>query len=413
MNSLKIMLAKTELSANITSKNNHIAIVGFGVSGLLTFLNIVKNYQKSSENLTIHIFEKSQFFPKGIAYSTKNINHLLNVPAYLMGVVDEDREDFFKWLISKGYNYKKNDFVPRQIFGIYLEDLLKLALKIADEKNISYQFLNKEISEIAIKDKHYLIDEDTYNYCIIAVGVRLKNKSKNFWHVDIKKYLHEKEIHISGCGLTAFDAAISLRDLNYEGVIFMHSRSGKMPQVHKIIDSSKKINPPLSIEDTALPLSLIFRKFVKNCKNSTDWRPCFDAIRPLTQDFWSKLNTEKKKRFTRHCIRLWNIHRHRCPESEFAAITKMIDLGKLVLVKKRSDAENVIDCTGFDYGFRSKLINNLIENGIVKFDDLELGIVSQYDNFYVIGGLNFGSIFEITAAPDIALQALKISRHVI
>jgi len=329
-----------------------------------------------------------------------------------MGVVDEDREDFFKWLISKGYSYKKNDFVPRQIFGIYLEDLLESALKIADEKNISYEFLSKEISEIGIKNKHYLIDGNAYNHCILATGVRLKNCNKNFWHVDIKKHLHEKEIHISGCGLTAFDAAISLHNLNYEGVIFMHSRSGKMPQVHQIVDSGEKVNPPLSIEDSALPLSLIFKKFVKNCKNLANWRLCFDAMRPLTQDFWSKLSAEKKKRFMRHCIRLWNIHRHRCPESQFAAITKMIDSGKLVLVKKRSNAENVIDCTGFDYGFKSKLISGLIANGIAKFDDLESGIVSQYDNFYVMGGLNFGSIFEITAAPDIAPQARKISRHI-
>lgn len=400
--------------ASTNSQDRHVAIIGFGLSGLLAFLNLVTNYKKSPAKLVIRVFEKSRFFTKGIAYSTKNINHLLNVPAYLMGVKDEDREHFFKWLKTNGYPYEKHDFVPRQIFGIYLEDILQSALKIADEKGISYEFLNHEISDIKMLNEHYAIEEYAYNHCILATGVRLKNWSNNFWHIDLNPYLNQKEIHIAGCGLTAFDAVISLRDLNYQGTIFMHSRTQKLPQIHKKPnDSEKKIELPLTLNDAKLPLSLIFKKFVTFCKNSPNWRLCFDAIRPMTQDFWQHLSVEKKKRFMRHCFRLWNIHRHRCPESQYEIINEMLKSGKLVFAKGRLNGKNIIDCTGFDYGFKSDLIKNLIKNKIVKSDELSSGISAKNFNFHIMGGLNFGHTFEITAVPDITTQACKISKKIL
>ena len=390
-----------------------VVIIGFGLSGLLAFLNLVKNYKKSSGSLSVKIFEKSRSLCKGIAYSTNNIHHLLNVPAYRMGVIDEDREHFFKWLVSKGYDYKKNDFVPRRIFGIYLEDILESSLKIADQKGVSYEFINKKVSEIGVKNNSYIVDQNVYDHCILATGVRLKNWQKNFWNIELEKYLEEKEIHISGCGLTAFDAIISLVDLGYQGKIYMHSRSGKMPQMHKIPDQNDIFEIPLNLKDANLPLSLIFHKFVKTCRNSTNWRLCFDAFRPMTQKFWMALDSEKKSRFMRHCFRLWNIHRHRCPESQFKIIEKLLDSGRLIFEKKRSSVRNTIDCTGFDYGFESRLINGLIADGVVKFDDLKLGIISQNENFYTMGGLNFGSTFEITAVPDITPQAQQIAQKIL
>ena len=303
--------------------------------------------------------------------------------------------------------------MPRQIFGIYLADLLESTLQIADKKGISYEFINKKITNIDVKNKHYLIEGNAYNHCVLSSGVRLKNWQENFWRINLQDYLSQKEIHIRGCGLTAFDAMIALRDLNYEGTIFMHSRTGIMPQVHKInSDPSIKFTSPLTIEDAKLPLSLIFKKFTGECKNSKNWQATFDAFRPLTQDFWKALNKEKRQRFLRHCFRVWNVHRHRCPPSQFEIISKLIDSKKVIFTKERSKVKNIIDCTGFDYGFKSKMIDSLIKNNIAICDDLNSGIISQNSNFYIMGGLNFGSTFEITAVPDIAPQAREIANKI-
>ena len=409
----KIMSIRTQVADLTNNKDKHIAIVGFGASGLLTFFNLVKNYQPSSNKLIIKVFEKNHNLPKGIAYSTKNFNHLLNVPVCKMGICEEDREHFLKWLNKKGYKYQKNDFVPRQIFGIYLEDILSESLKIADKKQISYEFITKEVSEIIMKNKNYIIDGNVYNYCVLATGVQLRNSSNNFWNIDVESYLNDKEIHILGCGLTAFDLIISLKDLNYSGQIFLHSRTNKKPQKHKISEIINKIESPLNLEDSLLPLSQIFRKFTKSCKKSDNWRDVFDSIRPITQKFWQNLSQEKKKRFMRHCFRMWNIHRHRCPELQYKIIEELMNYGRLLFLQKPIESNRFIDCSGFDYCPESELISSLIKNQIIEKDELELGIVSRCNNFYLIAGLNFGSMFEITAIPDITLQAKETAQKIL
>lgn len=407
------ILYRTKLINLAVTNEKHVAIVGFGLSGLLTFDNLVKNHQADSGKLVVRIFEKSPVIVKGTAYSTKSPNHLLNVPANRMGVVNEDPEHFFKWLCSKGYNYQKTDFVPRQIFGIYLEDLFQTALKIAEEKGISCEFRSKEISEISDRENYFWIDGDLHHYCILAVGPQLKDSKKSFWKNDLEKYLGDEEIHILGCGLTAIDAVISLRDLKYSGKIFLHSRRGMLSQPHKIFDSQEKVESPLSPEDSDLPLSQIFRKFVNACKKAPDWRLAFDAFRLRTQKFWMVLDAEKKKRFMRHCFRLWNVHRHRCPESQFKVVEDMMKSGQLKIQKGRVSGEKMIDCTGFDYGFESDLISNLVKNNLAKFDDLHAGLLPRRENIFFTAGLNFGSMFEITAGPDIAPHCKKIADKII
>jgi uncharacterized NAD(P)/FAD-binding protein YdhS len=115
----------------------------------------------------------------------------------------------------------------------------------------------------------------------------------------------------------------------------------------------------------------------------------------------------------RHCFRLWNVHRHRCPESQFKVIEGMMKSGQLSIQKGRVSKEKMIDCTGFDYGFESDLISNLLKNNLVKFDDLRAGLLPQRENIFFTAGLNFGSLFEITAAPDIAPHAKKIANKII
>lgn len=422
---LKRLLARIVLRGKFIeiaiTKNKQVAIVGFGLSGLLSFFNLVKNFSATDKKLKVVIFEKSHLSPKGIAYGTKNPNHLLNVPAIRMGVVSESRDDFFKWLCLKGYKYQETDFVPRQIFGIYLEEILAQALKIAEEKNIQIEFRRKEISEIYCGKKcgekngrdYFVIDSDVFSDCVLAVGTEFKDQKKTFWQSDLEKYLEQKEIHILGCGLTAIDAAISLRDAKYSGKIFLHSRRGKLSQPHKISDFSKKTESPLSLEDSDLPLSKIFHKFVAACKKEENWRVAFDAFRPLTQRFWVSLDEEKKRRFLRHGFRWWNIHRHRCPEVQFAAINQMIQSGQLLISKDKPDLSRVIDCTGFGYQAESDLVKNLVKNRIAIFDKTGAGIISQNENFYVTAGLNFGSLLEITAAPEIAPQARLIANKIL
>lgn len=55
-----------------------VTIIGSGVSGTLLVINLIKNYKDGL--LSINLIEKdNEKFNKGVAYSTNELSHLLNV----------------------------------------------------------------------------------------------------------------------------------------------------------------------------------------------------------------------------------------------------------------------------------------------------------------------------------------------
>jgi uncharacterized NAD(P)/FAD-binding protein YdhS len=404
----------TSLIKRLCCPRKNIAIIGCGASGVAVFHHLIRNYQKENQKISITIFDKNNFRNKGIAYSTTNINHLLNVPAYRMGIVDDDRYDFVKWLKANDYDYYDHDFVPRSIYGLYLESIMELSKIIASQKGIKYQFINEEITEIKSKKKYFLIGKKSFNTCVLATGIELKNNPKNFWFDQIENYLNYNEVHILGSGLTSLDAITTLQDAGYKGTIFVHSRKGLMPIPHNATGSNhQKANSPLKSEDANLPLSQIFKKFKETCKNSPNWQDVFNSIRPITQELWKNFNVKKKEQFTRHCLRFWNVHRHRCPPIQYQKIEKLIHDKKLFFTTTKPPTKKIINCTGFDFSFSNILIKNLIKFGIVKYDDLNAGIISVKPNFYIVGAANFGSIFETTAIPEITTQSHQVAQEIL
>lgn len=401
LHNLMILRSEIAMLRNCNSKNK-IAIIGFGASGISTFCDLIKN--SKNQELIIDIFDKNFFCAKGIAYSTKNFSHILNVEAGKMSIETDNADSFINWLKNNNYNYQTTDFAPRVLYGLYLEDIVAKTCKLADEKGIKYNFITTEINDVQKQDGFFIIDNKPYKHLILATGVEIKNFEKNFWNDDLNKYLNDAEIHIAGTGLTAFDAIVSLVDKNYSGKIFAYSRSGLVTKKRTAYD--KKVTPPLTAQDADLELSQIFRKFVKACKSSEEWQAVIDSMRPITQeDFWIKFSAEKKRRFVRHCLKHWSIYRHRCPERQYVKLEKLMAEGKLVFVKGKITSKKFIDCTGFDFRFPSVLIKNMVENRLLNRDELDMGVVSNSPSLHIIGGLNFGTLLETTAVPDITKQA--------
>ena len=65
---------------------------------------------------------------RGPAYSTTDDRHLLNVPASGMSAFPRDPEHFFRWVRNHHDDQTQpQDFVPRRVYGDYLESLLQTA----------------------------------------------------------------------------------------------------------------------------------------------------------------------------------------------------------------------------------------------------------------------------------------------
>jgi hypothetical protein len=104
-----------------TARPPAIAVIGAGFSGTLLALHLL---QRCPPSVRIHLIERSPQFGRGLAYSTGNPNHVLNVPAGRMSAFHNRPDDFFQWLQQ---NHEPNSvpvtpssFVSRSVFGDYI-----------------------------------------------------------------------------------------------------------------------------------------------------------------------------------------------------------------------------------------------------------------------------------------------------
>src|SRR5262249_40542860 len=73
---------------------------------------------------------------RGLAYSTAWDQHLLNVPAARMSALGSDPVHFLEWGRNNGFPKTAPDsFVPRKVFGSYIQDVLQSAIKAATARH--------------------------------------------------------------------------------------------------------------------------------------------------------------------------------------------------------------------------------------------------------------------------------------
>src|SRR6188508_697260 len=105
-----------------------IAIIGGGLSGTVVALQLMR---QSNQPLRINLINHSLPVHRGIAYSTPEMHHLLNVRACNMSVLPERPDHFVKWLSNHpAYAWRSWDeltqlFVPRKLYGDYLEEIFQ------------------------------------------------------------------------------------------------------------------------------------------------------------------------------------------------------------------------------------------------------------------------------------------------
>src|SRR6478609_3277619 len=111
----------------------NIAIIGGGFCGTVLAARLLKD--KSDSVLDITLIEKRHDIGKGIAYSTNKTFHLLNVKAENMSAFPEKPDHFMEWLNQKSIPLSSSEYMPRKLYGMYLNEILEDAmLSISDKR---------------------------------------------------------------------------------------------------------------------------------------------------------------------------------------------------------------------------------------------------------------------------------------
>ena len=411
-----------------------IAIVGGGASGLLVALNLAR---KSQDSLHITIVEPRNVLGEGIAYSTQDEGHVLNVPAGRMSAFMDHPEHFMQWI-----GCDKNTFAPRRAYARYLQetlqslDLSKINLRHIQDKAISVAQEGAEWKVVVAGGEELFANAVVLaighgeSFQIPGVGTDLTSKRylADPWRLTVSAV--DGHLIGIGTGLTFIDHALTHIRRNSTNTVTGISRNGLIPEAHLAHRAD-----PLEVPSIARENPEEMRRFIEE---ADDWRAAQDGIRHQLPDIWHRWSEQMKASFLDHDLRWWNVHRHRLAPEIAEEVRLAIDSGRIRVVKsgvsgvKEIDdgitvelstgeslkGDALVNCLGYRVAGEESLIETLIASGLAQEGPLGLGVKTDYprfnlldgngrpqENVFVIGPVLFGERFETTAIPELREQA--------
>lgn len=269
---------------------------------------------------------------QGIAYATDDPAHRLNVPAGKMSALAEQPDDFVNYLTGAGLAADAPDdllatrYVSRAWYGAYLLARLRqgIATSAASFEHLAQRAvrLSGDIGARCV----VLADGKTVaaSRVVLALGNALRplplagadaltaTQSIGAWDVPaLRAIQRDGDVLVVGTGLTLVDVVLTLRGNGHHGCIHAVSRHGLLPRPH-VHAAPWVVDAPALLE---LPLRGRVRVLRGQVAAATaagqPWQTVFDAIRPLGVRLWTSLSSVDQRRFLRHVVRLWDVHRHR------------------------------------------------------------------------------------------------------
>lgn len=387
----------------------HVLIVGGGASGVLAAAHILRTSPLSRVTLV----EPRDRIGLGLAYSTPDRNHLLNVRAGNMSALADDPCHFLDWLARKGQDASADRFVSRRVYGEYLADLLSEWAGVRPTRFRRARAVCTGLTETA-NGIVATFDDGTAqlaDHAILATGHSLPRPTADCgirpaWD-PIPALPDGATVLVLGTGLTMVDQVLTLLDAGFGGSITAISRRGLLPRAHRPT-APLRLGPqdiPFGAPTSALCRWLRALSREAEAAGGT-WRDAMDGIRPYVRRIWRSLPPVERARFLRHGQRWWDIHRHRmAPQSEARLLAAMAD-GQLTLVKgevlsvqpapqgitasfrpfRGADRQSLTATLAIDArGLRgrpsdSPLIARMMESGAARMDPLGLGLAVDDDS---------------------------------
>ncbi len=444
-----------------------VAIIGGGFAGSAVAFQLAR---LATPNLRILVFEPRPALGGGLAYSTVEPVHRVNVVAQRMSLVPDEPLDFAHWFAAAGGDDPEavlpdgRVFPRRAAFGRYVSERLEPDLASGQISHI-----RAKVGQLARAARGWLVQSDRHpevqaDAVVLALGnpppvapvslARGLAGAVGFIADPHKAGALEAigkgdRVLVVGAGLTMADIVAALDRAGHCGAIHAISRRGQRSRGHakEVIRPAETVIIPQA--RTALGLLGGVREALRLAqRRGEDWHVVFDAVRPFTQDIWKELPLAERQRLLRHLRPYWEAHRHRIApqleavlarreaEGRFSTEAASIvsarrnSAGLAVTLRQRRDGalreqlfDAVIVTTGPAHGraiAREPLLAGLAEAGWLTPCPTGLGLacnrrsraldafgVPQPDMF-IAGPLARGTFGELTAVQEIARQAAEI-----
>jgi uncharacterized NAD(P)/FAD-binding protein YdhS len=424
-----------------------VAIVGGGFSGTILAAELARRGVGSV------LIDGSGRMGRGVAYSTTEPAHLLNVRAEGMSAWAGEPDHFARLFEAEGG--EPRGFAERRLFGRYLGAILDEAMASGKTEPVDATACSAARGNggwQVVLDSGERIDADALALAVgnqepealsafTGVGDRF---IRNPWGTDSRAAITDLAALggaalLVGTGLTMIDLVLSLDAAGHRGRIIALSRRGLIPRSHADF-------VPVPVERDELPEGSLrgLWRWLRRRGAEVGWRAAIDSLRPHSQRLWQGLDAEQQRQFLRHARPWWDVHRHRIAPEVARKVHDMIAEGRLEVIAGRiisaRDSDDALEveyrrrgagrsqtlnvayafnCTGPLHSIgrtKDPLLRSLFDAGQVRADHLGIGLdvddrsrAAGGDRLWALGPLTKGRYWEIIAVPDIREQAAAVA----
>lgn len=407
--------------------------------------------QLAARDIPVVLVDGSGRLGRGVAYSTREPVHLLNVASGKMSAWPDRPHHFASWCGDE----EGARFAERRAFGRYLGEQLAAARGVEAIDAMAIDAHRKGAGwEVMLSNGQTV----TASALILAQGNQpptpfpgsaglppelfVNNPWSEDAHAGVDRAAAEgSDVLILGTGLTMVDTVLSLVAAGHEGRITALSRRGLIPRAH--------IDPPAApspVDLDRVPMGNILSlwRWLRRRSIEVGFRAAVDALRPHSHAIWQRLDAREQSRFMRHARPWWDVHRHRIAPQVAEQLRGLIAAGRLEIVAgrvgrmeaingklrvaiARRDGRDAVrevgvafNCTGPLSDIRrtaDPLLRSLLDQGAVRTDDFAMGLAVDDrsragDQLWALGPLTKGRYWEIVAVPDIRHQAEAVAADI-
>jgi uncharacterized NAD(P)/FAD-binding protein YdhS len=424
-----------------------VAIIGGGFSGTILAAQLARR------GIASVLVDGSGRMGRGVAYSTTEPAHLLNVRAEGMSAWSGEAAHFAEHFEATGGD--RRGFAERRLFGRYLgailEDSVASGHVRVDHRSAVGASRGDGGWTVAL-DQGEAIAADAL---VLAVGnqepeplpafAEAKQRFiRNPWGAEARRAIDalamtDEDVLLVGTGLTMVDLVLSLDSAGHRGRIVALSRRGLIPRSHADFE-------PAPVERADVPHGSVraLWRWLRRRGAEVGWRAAIDSLRPHSQALWQALGVDEQRRFLRHARPWWDVHRHRIAPEVAGKLHELIAAGRLEVIAGRILAASegyqgievefrrrgavapqgcrfsyAFNCTGPLHSIaktKDPLLRSLLDSGQARPDELGIGLavdgdsrVEGGDRLWALGPLTKGRYWEIIAVPDIREQAAAVA----
>ena len=465
--------AKSVLSTRELGRGPVVVIIGGGFSGAATAFHLARLLPAGAADIVV--VEPREGLGYGLAYSTPDPSHRINVPASRMTLISGQDSHFADWLEQTGAIADDPEAIAangalypqRRVFGRYVQSHLQPFLFGKTIRHVRSAVASAELSG----EGYHLILADGGTLAADALVIATTHPPPtlplslqsvagaaglvaNPYDLErleaIGRYDH---VLVVGTGLTSADVIATLDRNGHRGRITALSRHGYRSRGHAAMHAD-----PIG-DFTGLPsrsatvlLRRIRSTIATAAQQGEGWHPVLDAVRRQGQIIWQALPLAEQRRVVRHLRALWDVHRFRIAPQIAAVLDRRVAEGTLayraasmtgaervdgrigVTLRPRRQHtqaietfDRVVVTTGPAHAgiFRTNTaIAALGRMGLVRLDPIGLGLATDSqgravgtsgrptDSIFVSGPLARGSVGELMGIPEVTAHAERIAAEI-